>query len=59
MIENLFDERTNQFKSFPIIQSALQLVDKNDQHTHILEYIHLNEPETTLSKVKIQFNQIF
>ncbi|CAF2650526.1 unnamed protein product [Rotaria sp. Silwood2] len=48
MIENLFAERRDQFKSHPIIQSGLKLVDENDQKTHILEYIHLCEPERIL-----------
>jgi len=59
MIENLFAERTNQFKSFPIIQSDLQLVDENDQYKHMLQLDDSFESEPWIGKINIQFNRIF
>ena len=59
MIEVLFAVRRNKFEAYPIIQSGLDLVNENDKHTHMLEYLHEFNPETILGKVNIQFNQIF
>jgi hypothetical protein len=49
MIQTLFIERTNKFAAYPAIKSELNLVDENETHTHMLEYLHLCDPETILS----------
>jgi pre-mRNA-splicing factor CWC22 len=59
MIQALLNVRRNEFEAYPVIQPRLDLVDENQKHMHMLEYLHLCDPETQLGKVSIQFNQIF
>jgi len=58
MIDGLFTVRKDQFKSHPAIQSGLDLVDENDQYTHILELDDFCDPQPLLGKINFQFNQI-
>ncbi len=46
-------------KQHPTIQSSLDLVNKNDNYTHVQEYLHVCDLETMLGKVNIQFNKTF
>ena len=50
MIEVLFAVRKDQFKANPVIQPGLDLVDENDQYTHMLTLDDPCEPETVLGK---------
>ncbi len=59
MIEIFLAARKDQFKSHPVIQSGLDLVNENDQYKHMLELDDSFEPETMLGKINIQFNQIY
>ncbi|CAF4455298.1 unnamed protein product, partial [Rotaria sp. Silwood2] len=52
MIENLFAERRDQFKSLPIIQSGLKLVDENDQYKHMLQLDDSFESEAWIDLFK-------
>jgi pre-mRNA-splicing factor CWC22 len=59
MIEVSFVARKYQFKVHPAIESGLDLVDENDQYTHILQLDDSCDPENVLGKISISFNQIF
>jgi pre-mRNA-splicing factor CWC22 len=62
MIEVLFAVRKDQFKANPAIQSGLDLVDENDQYTHMLTLDDPCEPEPMLGKFYIgikSFKKIF
>ena len=50
MIEVLFAVRKDQFKANPAIQTGLDLVDENDQYTHMLTLDDPCEPEPMLGK---------
>jgi len=52
MIEVLFAVRKDQFKAHPAIQSGLDLVDENDQYTHMLTLDDPCEPEPMLDVFK-------
>ncbi|CAF0826937.1 unnamed protein product [Adineta ricciae] len=52
MIEVLFAVRKDQFKANPAIQPGLDLVDENDQYTHMLTLDDPCEPETVLDVFK-------
>jgi pre-mRNA-splicing factor CWC22 len=51
MIEVLFAVRKDQFKAHPAVQSGLDLVDENDQYTHMLTLDDPCEPEPMLGKI--------
>jgi pre-mRNA-splicing factor CWC22 len=57
MIEILFDVQLDQFKEYPAVESGLNIVDKHDQHTHIMVLLDQCDPENDLGKINIQFNQ--
>ncbi len=48
MIEVLFAVRKDQFKAHPAIPTGLDLVDENDQYTHMLTLDDACEPEPML-----------
>ena len=54
MIEVLFAVRKDQFKANPAIQPGLDLVDENDQYTHMLTLDDPCDPETVLGKCRQQ-----
>ena len=51
MIEVLFAVRKDQFKANPAIQAGLDLVDENDQYTHMLTLDDPCEPEPMLGRM--------
>jgi pre-mRNA-splicing factor CWC22 len=51
MIEVLFAVRKDQFKAHLAVQSGLDLVDENDQYTHMLTLDDPCEPEPMLGKI--------
>jgi pre-mRNA-splicing factor CWC22 len=59
MIEVLFAVRKDQFKAHPAIQSGLDLVDENDQYTHMLTLDDPCEPEPMLGKSCIEIKSFF
>ncbi|CAF2123685.1 unnamed protein product, partial [Rotaria magnacalcarata] len=56
MIQVLFTVRRDGFETYPSIQSDLDLIDTNDQYTHMLELLDLCDPEKHLRKTNTQFN---
>ena len=50
MIEVLFAVRKDQFKANPAISAGLDLVDENDQYTHMFTLDDPCEPEPMLGK---------
>ena len=50
MIEVLFAVRKDQFKANPAVPAGLDLVDENDQYTHMLTLDDPCEPEPMLGK---------
>jgi len=56
MIEVLFAVRKDQFKANPAIQPGLDLVDENDQYTHMLTLDDPCEPEPMLGEMKYEIN---
>ncbi|CAF0976441.1 unnamed protein product [Rotaria magnacalcarata] len=48
MIQVLFTVRRDGFETYPSIQSDLDLIDTNDQYTHMLELLDLCDPEKHL-----------
>jgi len=56
MIEVLFAVRKDQFKAHPSIQSGLDLINENDQYTHMLTLDDPCEPEPMLDVFKYDEN---
>jgi hypothetical protein len=52
MIGDLFNLRANGFITYPSIPIELDLIYEQDKHTHMLEYLHICDPESTLGKTK-------
>ena len=59
MIEVLFAVRKDQFKANPAVPPGLDLVDENDQYTHMLTLDDPCEPEPMLGKRKIGTRLLF
>lgn len=54
MIEVMFAVRKDGFKDHPIIPEGLDLVEEEDQFTHMLPLEDEYNPEDVLSKLEIQ-----
>ncbi|CAM4874408.1 unnamed protein product [Rotaria socialis] len=52
MIEKIFSERTNELKSYPVIQSNLKLVNENNQFKHMLQLDDYFESESWIDIFK-------
>ena len=59
MIEVLFAVRKDKFKANLAIQPDLDLVDENDQYTHMLTLDDPCEPESMLGKRNCKSNLLF
>jgi pre-mRNA-splicing factor CWC22 len=55
MIEVIFAVRKDRFKDNPAIQSGLDLVDENDQYTHMLTLDDPCQPESMLGNRNFKF----
>ena len=53
MIEVLFAVRKDQFKAHPAVPTGLDLVEENDQYTHMLTLDDPCEPEPMLGMIDI------
>lgn len=58
MIEVMFAVRKDGFKDHPIIPEGLDLVEEEDQFTHMLPLEDEYNPEDVLSKLEIQILSI-
>ena len=59
MIEVLFAVRKDQFKANPAVPPGLDLVDENDQYTHMLTLEDPCEPEPMLGETPIKTRLLF